>query len=323
MRALTTIAASTCLTGFLMAAQSAEARITRIEITKIEAAFAGQSFGKVGSYERVVGNAYGEVDPTAESNVIIQDINLAPRNQRGMVEYVTDIDILRPADLGKSNGVLFFNIVNRGNKGGLSLFNVDMPFETTANNNLASAGDGFLQRQGYVIVWFGWQADVAPGSDRLTMHVPIARNPDQSSITGLVRSELTTSPLIVPPAATTTLDLSSGWFTKLATHPYPTVSLANRTSLPDGFLPRLTVRRHEFEPRTPIPNTEWAFGACGSGEPATSDTQICYPAGFRPGFLYELTYRAKDPLVLGLGFAAACNPFTYRLPNAPKHRAPT
>jgi len=80
----------------------------------------------------------------------------------------------------------------------------------------------------------------------------------------------------------------------------------NRTPLADGFLPELTVRAREHEPRVKIPNTEWSFGACGQGGMVTAnDTQICYPAGFKVGHLYELTYRAKDPLVLGLGFAAA------------------
>ena len=285
---------------------SAEARITRVEITKTEPAFGGQSFGAVGSYERLIGKAYGEVDPRSPANALIQDIALAPRNVRGMVEYVTDIDILRPADRSKSNGVLFFNIVNRGNKGGLSLFNADVPLNLAANNNIAAPGDGFMQRQGYTIVWFGWQADVAAGSNRLTIKVPIARNADGSSITGVVRSELTTAPQTIPTTPTTTLNLSSGWFTAMATTAYPTVSTDNRTPLADRFLPQLTVRIREHEPRVTIPNTEWSFGACDAGKPATvNDTQICYPAGFKPGHIYELTYRVRDPLVLGLGFAAA------------------
>src|SRR5262245_53374505 len=271
----------------------AEARITRIEITKTEPAFAGRTFGTVGAYERLIGKAYGEVDPRAPGNAIIQDIALAPKNARGNVEYVTDIDIVRPADRTKSNQILFFNIINRGNKGGLSLFNADVPGNALDNNNVAVAGDGFMQRMGYTLIWFGWQPDVAPGNSRMTMTVPVAHNPDGSTITGNVRSELTTT------APTTTLNLSSGWFTALATTVY-------RTSLADGFLPTLTVRAKENAPRMPVPNTEWSFGSCPQGGAATpSDTQICYPAGFKSGQFYELIYRAKDPLVLGLGFAAA------------------
>jgi hypothetical protein len=144
MRALIKHAALSGVATIALATATAQARITRIEITKTEPAFAGQTFGAVGAYERLTGKAYGEVDPSAEANASIQDIARAPRNARGLVEYVTDIDILRPADRGKGNGMLFFNIVNRGNKGGLSLFNADVPPNLLNNNNLTVACDGFL-----------------------------------------------------------------------------------------------------------------------------------------------------------------------------------
>jgi hypothetical protein len=300
------ITAISALAVTVITTEFAQARITRIEIANTEPAFAGRSFGAAGSYERLTGKAYGEVDPQSQANAMIQDISLAPRNANGMVEYVTDIDILRPADRSKGNGILFFNIVNRGNKGGLSLFNADVAGNTADINGLVNSGDGFLQRQGYTMIWFGWQPDVATGANRMTMKVPIARNADGSPITGNVRAELTTARGVIPAMPTKTLNLSSGWFTAMATTTYPTVSTDNRTPLADGFLPTLTVRGHEAEPREPIPNTEWSFGSCDQGKPATvSDTQICYPAGFKPGHLYELTYRARDPQVLGLGFAAA------------------
>src|ERR1700738_4920210 len=179
------------LSGFATVAfaiASAEARITRIEISKTEPAFAGQAFGNVGSYERLTGRAYGEVDPAAEANTLIQDITRAPRNARGMVEYVTDIDILRPADRSKGNGVLFFNIINRGNKGGLSLFNADVPANVSNNNNVITAGDGFMQREGYTIVWFGWQPDVAGGGGGLGKKVAGGRRAAGARGAGPLRS---------------------------------------------------------------------------------------------------------------------------------------
>jgi hypothetical protein len=205
------------VTAAVLATGGAEARITHIQIEKTEPAFAGRVFGPAGAYERLTGKAYGEIDPQSPANSMIQDIGLAPRNAKGMVEY-TDIDILRPGDRSKSNGVLFFNILNRGNKCGIQLFNADVPANLTEINGLTNAGDGFLQRQGYTLIWFGWQPGVLAGNNRMTMTVPVARNPDGSPITGLVRSELTTI------APTTTLNLSSGWFTALATASYPTVS---------------------------------------------------------------------------------------------------
>ncbi len=65
------------------------------------------------------------------------------------------------------------------------------------------------------------------------------------------------------------------------------------------------VRAREQDPRTPIANSEWSFGVCEAGKPpAPDDKHPCYPAGFQPGRLYVLIYRAKDPTVAGLGFAA-------------------
>jgi hypothetical protein len=285
-----------------LCAAPSEARITRIEVTSVEPAFAGQTFGEIGLYERVRGRAHGEVDPNLPGNGIIQDIGVAPKNAKGFIEYITDIDILRPADRSKGNGILFFNVVNRGNKGGLSAFNADIPAglpQNVADNNAVTmAGDGLMMRQGYTLVWFGWQGDVLPGNNRVTFAAPVAKNADGTSITGVVRSEF----IVRAPAKT--LNLSSGWFTLMNHASYPTVSVDNRTPLADGFLPTLTVRAKEQDPRVAIANTEWSFGSCPEAAVTLGDRQICLPSGFQPGRIYELIYRAKDPLVLGLGFAA-------------------
>jgi hypothetical protein len=278
---------------------AAYARIVRVEILQEELAFGGQSFGEVGTYVRLTGKAYGEIDPNLPQNAIIQDIRLAPRNAHGRVEYVTDIDILRPVDLTKGNNILLFEVHNRGRKLLLRNFNADLKGNQIDYNNLSDAGDGFLMRAGYTIVWYGWQADIMGGEGRLTLTVPAARNPDGTPVTGIVRTELTTL------TARNTLNLSSGWFTMLNHHSYPTVSTDNRAALADGFLPTLTVRAREQDPRVAIANTEWSFGACDqAGAVTPGDRQICLKGGFQPGRLYELIYRAKDPLVTGLGFAA-------------------
>ncbi len=88
----------------LAAPSLAEARITRIEINRIESpTFDGTSFGTVGQYEKLVGRAYGEVDPSDPKNAIIADIALAPKNAAGMAEYSTDIYILRPVEQSQGN----------------------------------------------------------------------------------------------------------------------------------------------------------------------------------------------------------------------------
>jgi len=278
---------------------AASARIVRVEITRTEPAFDGRSFGAVGPYERLIGKAHGAVDPRAAANRMIQDIQLAPRNAAGLVEYVADIEILRPRDAAKGNDVLLVEVVNRGNKLVLRNLNDGVPANGADMNAVKSAGDGFLMEQGYTIIWFGWQADLVAGNNRIRLQAPVARNPDGSAITGIVRSEMVVN------APTRTLPLSAGFFTALIHTPYATASTSNTTPFADGFLPTLTVRAKENAPRVAIPPADWSFGACPENQPATtSDTQICLPAGFQPGRLYELIYRAKDPIVLGLGFAA-------------------
>ena len=287
-----TLLRATCALGLLIG--TAEARITRLELSAPEPAFGGKVFAGAGKFERVRGKAYGEVDPKAPGNAIIQDIGLAPKNARGMVEYVTDIDIIRPADPARSNNVLLFNVVNRGNKGAIGLFNADVKANVADQNTASDPGDGWLQQRGYTVVWFGWQGDVMAGNNRQLFAAPVARNKDGSAITGIVRSE------IVVQAPTRTSAVGGGWFTEGGHDSYPTASTDNGTKFADGFLPTLTVRVRESAPGVVIPNSEWSFGDCD--KPAAK--KVCLPAGFKPGHLYELIYRATDPKVMGLGFAA-------------------
>ena len=270
-------------------AATAEARITRIEITRVEPAFGGASFGGVGTYDKLVGRAYGEVDPDDDGNAIIQDIELAPRNARGNVEYAMDVYLLAPHDPARGNGTILYDVVNRGNKNALSIFNMG----AVGGNEPTSAGDGFLQRQGFTLVWSGWQADVLAGDGRLTMTVPIAHQRDGSTITGEVRGEYIVS------AQTSTQNLSSGANSGMNTASYETVSLDTRTAV-------LTHRVKESDPRVAIPSSRWAFADCTTtafpGKPST--TQLCLQDGFSTNEIYELVYTAKNPTVNGLGFAA-------------------
>jgi hypothetical protein len=283
---------------------AADARITHIEISKTEPAFGGQSFGDTGAYERPTGRATGELDPADPANSGIQDINLAPRNARGMVEYVTNIELLKPADMARGNRILFFEVNNRGNKLAPGSFNVGVAGGVADRNALSSAGDGWLMRAGYTMVWFGWEMDARPGLNRIGMPAIVAHNHDGSPVTGLVRSEIITP----VPATSVPISLSQ----QIQNYPidsydsYPTANLDNSAPFADGFLPTLTIRAREQDPRESIPNSAWSFGTCGQDWALTPDERhLCYRDGFKPGHLYELIYRAKDPTVGGLGFAAA------------------
>ncbi|QHW00253.1 alpha/beta hydrolase domain-containing protein [Spirosoma endbachense] len=257
--------------GLFLSGFPVQAKIVKLVITKTEPYAGGRAFGKTGTYERVYGQAYGEVDPKLAPNKIIQDLQLAPRNNRGFVEYVSEFILLRPTDMGKSNGLLFFSLPNRGNV---------FPADTA------------LLKRGYVYLWSAWQGDVLAGNSRLTIRVPVATE-NGREITGKVRAEFQ----VFAPAQTQLL--SSGPFSGATHHPYETVSLDN-TGL------QLTKRVHEADPHIPIPNSDWAFSDCTTkpfpGTPST--TQLSIKGGFDPNYIYELVYTAKNPLVMGLGFAA-------------------
>ena len=137
-----------------------------------------------GAYEHLTGRVTGELDPADPANSGIQDINLAPRNARGMVEYVTNIELLKPADMARGNRILFFEVNNRGNKLAPGAFNAGVAGGVAERNALSSAGDGWLMRLGYTMVWFGWEMDVRPGMSRIGMPPIVAHNHDGSPITG-------------------------------------------------------------------------------------------------------------------------------------------
>ena len=130
------------------------------------------------------------------------------------------------------------------------------------------------------------------------MRVPVASNPDGTPITGLVSLGICRSRAHQHPTP------ERRRYTGASTT-YPTANTNNKLPFPDGFLPTLTVRDREPHPRVPISNTQWAFGSCPGGAVVVpSETQICLlGAGFQPNRLYEVIYRAKDPIVMGLGYA--------------------
>ena len=258
----------------LILAGTADARITRIVIARTESpAFGGTSFGTVGPYEKLVGRAYGEVDPADRRNKVITDIALAPRNARGMVEYSTDVYILRPVDLSKGNHRLFFESNNRGNIHSFSVMN-DAKSGGNDPTAAADAGNAYLLREGYTIVLSGWDVTVAPGKGRLTIAVPVATNPDGSPITGPALEEF-----VIDDNTTLTGQLT-----------YPAATL-------DKSSASLTVRVLYSDPPMPVAPENWEY--------VDARTIRLLPAGtsFLNGRLYEFTYTAKDPAVTGLAFA--------------------
>src|SRR3989441_13098170 len=131
---------------------ASDARVTKITILSTNPAFGGRVFGAVGAYEQVRGTASGELDPSSRHNAVITDINLAPRNGNGKVEYTATFTLYKPVDMSRASGVLVYGVSNRGGRA-LGFGNIGV---TTAN----PAGDGFDQRLGHVYLASGWQGDL-------------------------------------------------------------------------------------------------------------------------------------------------------------------
>ena len=262
---------------------AARAEVTSITFTR-SPPFGATSFGSAGVYEQLDGMVTGEINPHHPLNRIIQDIENVPRNIRGSVDYAMTFSVLKPVDLAKSNHTLVYDVVNRGNKVITSFLNVGT---STAN----PAGDGFLQKQGFILLWSGWQGDALPGGGRQVMTVvPVAHHKDGSSITGEVRQEYT-------PAAAVPSEPLAG---NALTAPIETATLDNSTAT-------LTRRIHWNDPKELVPRSQWAFADCSAtnqfpGTPST--TRVCLQGGFDTNHIYELVYTGKDPKVMGIGFAA-------------------
>jgi hypothetical protein len=255
----------------------------------------GHIFDRVGPYERLSGRAHFAVDPTAPAQRGIIDLDKAPGDRDGRVRFAADFMILKPAEMPRGNRRLFFDYGNRGNKRALQFFND----AAASNDPLAPdhAGNGFLMRRGYAVAWLAWQGDMLPGDGRMLLDLPVASDAGRP-IAGPVRVEY-----IADAPGVTTFPLSG----RASTRSHPTVSRDPREAT-------LTRRRYPDDPRIEVPPEQWCFarveGGSGlddqGGERALvpSDTHIHLPGGFAPGWIYELVYTGKDPLVLGLGHVA-------------------
>jgi len=263
------------------AAGSAQARITRIEIHEVEPFAEGMSFGAAGAYERVIGTAYGELDPHAPANAPIVNLDKAPVNARGMVEYDTDLFILRPADPDKGNRKILYEVTNRGRKLlGPYLHDAIETGPTGFNDprSAADAGNALFFRLGFTMVWSGWDPDAPRANAGMTIRLPVARGAD-GPIVQTIRDEMMVG-VRIPPADRTSVPLS-----------YAAADL-------DQAEARLTVRRRAGDAPRPVPASGWAY--------VDDRTIKLLPDGtkFEPGSLYDFWYPARDPWVSGIGYAA-------------------
>ena len=255
---------------------TARAEVTRFDILERVPAFAGRSFGAVGSFERITAKATIALDPKDDRNAIIVDLAQASRNADARVEASADVVILRPADPTRGNGTLLVEAVNRGRKLAPQLFDDSPQPGATRAETPEDAGIGFLQSQGYTIAWVGWQGDIPsklPASMALTA-------PVLTGVTGPAREEVVFDDNKTPHRTMLT---------------WPAADPANLN---------VTVRAAWADTRQTPPEL-----AAKLIDPVT--VEIVRPKGLDAGAIYERTYTARDPAPLGMGFAAVRDVTTF------------
>ncbi|HLH77558.1 MAG TPA: alpha/beta hydrolase domain-containing protein, partial [Candidatus Binataceae bacterium] len=155
----------------------------------------------------------------------------------------------------------------------------------------AAAGDGFLMRQGYTMMWSGWQGDLIDRGNNVVAYLPEALQ-NGRRLRGTVRQEFST---IAP--GVLSMGVSAGAENGHNVQPYPVLDRASAT---------LTMREHERDPRMPVPASEWelAQAELKDGQvvltPSVNDLYI--KGGFKPGWIYEFIYETEGSKVMGLGF---------------------
>jgi hypothetical protein len=217
-------------------------------------------------YERIVGIAHFAVDPKLPQNRNIADIERAAKNTAGRVEFSADLYILAPADPARGNQTVLFEVVNRGGKGMLGMFNRARGSQDP--RTAEDFGDGLLMNEGYTLVWLGWQHDVPRRPELMRMTVPVARG-----VSGLVRAEYT------PDSAVHRIPLGDSRHV-----PYE-VANARRV--------RVNVRDNPHAEPQPLARSEWRVDR-DAGEIVTTRPLV-------PGKVYEVVYPSRDPPLAGLG----------------------
>ena len=256
-----------CLAMATLFAPAAPAAVTAFEI-QARTPLVPNAMGWP-QYELVTGRYQGELDPDDPANRIITDLAFAPRNARGRVEYSATFALTRPREARGESGVLFYDVPNRGNAA--------MSFDPRGHMHVSS----------------GWQGDLPAEAGVQYASVPVASQADGAQLTGPVLARFQD----MPPGSRS-LPIVAGIGTAVLPRPLPLAL--------DTTQARLLRRASRADPGQRVPASDWAFADCTQAPfPGRPDGHfLCLKDGFDPAYAYELTYTARDPRVLGIGFAA-------------------
>jgi alpha/beta hydrolase family protein len=258
--------------------------IVGLGINTRQALAGGREFGDAGRYAQLDGTAHFAVDPAHPLDRGITDIDLAARGGDGLVHFSTDFRILTPEDPRRGNHRLLFDVPNRGNRLALATFNrVPRPINPGAP---IDAGDGFLMRRGYTVVWCGWQHDVPAAEGLMRVSVPEAQRAGHP-VTGRLLVSF-------QPNAPCQVQLLSD----RGHRPYPSNDLDD----PDAVL---SVRDGDEAPPRTIPRADWSFARLEAGRAVPDPDHVHLAAGFEPGKIYHVIYATTGAPVIGLGLLSA------------------
>jgi len=266
--------------------------VENLEILTTYDAYGGMPFGDVGPYQVITGIVHGKIDPEHSANAGIVDLSLAPTDGDGLVEYSEDVVILRPKSVANAKRVLFYDVVNRGNKVASGTFN-----GAGANFNAGQQGNALLLRLGYTIVWSGWQGNIAQtghgDTSAIGTKLPVVTHRNGSPIVELSREEFVLDSLAAQGPGLG----ANGVAVVNLTYPAATLDKAQVT-----FNWRPTWRTAQgmtfTSPSTPVSTANWSYINNGT------QLQFTLPAGSDPGSIFTFIYPARDPIVMGIGFAA-------------------
>ena len=263
-------------------APPASATVSRVTVQSRQDVLGGRPFGTAGGYEKLVGVVEFALDPANGVNARIVDLAHAPRDASGRVTASANFMVLRPKAMPRERAVALLEVSNRGGKAVLPYFARAAWSEDPAAE--AEFGDALPLRLGLTLIWVGWQFDVPPRDGVLRLDVPIATDGGRR-IEGLVRCDWTVDERVV------TLPLGHRDH-----RPYPIADVEH----PDNVL---TERDGRLAARRVVPRDQWRF--------VDGETRIARAGGFEPGKIYELVYRARDPVVVGIGLAAVRDMMSY------------
>ena len=141
-----------------LAVAPASADVVRIEVqSRSRSCWAARRSAPPEPTRSSPGRSSSRSTPRLPANRIVTDLARAPRNAAGKVEFSSDFFLIKPKRIERGNGAVLYEVSNRGGKGMLGFFN--HAAGSVDPGSAAEMGDGFLMKQGFTLLWVGWQFD--------------------------------------------------------------------------------------------------------------------------------------------------------------------